>query len=208
MEMSPHIIDSLMQFVGMDKVRLEEGLIYKERPEIRLDVNAIAQGYAVDVVCDYLSEMNITNYLVEIGGEIRADGLSPRKDNWKVGVDKPEYGNVVPGQNLQAVVRLPDRALASSGNYRKFYEIDGEKIVHTIDPSTGYTKPSNLLNVTIITEKCITADALATTCMVIGLEKAKELVDSLEGVEALFIYSDEEGNFMEWMTDGMKKLIV
>jgi FAD:protein FMN transferase len=208
LEMSQEVVDSLMQFVGMDKVSMEDGRIVKENPGIRIDVNAIAQGYSVDVVCDYLSGLKIRNYLVEIGGEIRTRGKSPRNDDWKVGIDKPVEGNVLPGQNLQEVVRLTDKSLASSGNYRKFYEFEGEKVVHTIDPATGYTKPSNLLSVTIITDECMTADAYSTTCMVLGLEKAKEFVESLNGVEALFIYTDEEGRFLDWMTDGMKALLL
>ena len=207
MEMSQEVIDSLMPFVGMDKVSLVGERIIKTYPEMRIDVNAIAQGYSVDVVCDYLSDLNIRNYLVEIGGEIRTRGKSPRGDDWKVGIDKPIEGNIVPGHDLQAIVILADKALASSGNYRKFFEIEGEMIVHTIDPATGYTKPSNLLSVTIITDECMTADAYATTCMVLGLEKAKKFVESMENVEALFIYSDEDGIFLEWMTEGMNELV-
>lgn len=208
MEMSQEVIDSLMQFVGMDKVSIKNGRIVKEIPGMRIDVNAIAQGYSVDVVYDYLSDLGIRNFLVEIGGEIRTRGKSPRNDDWKVGIDKPVEGNVIPGQNLQEVVRLSGKALASSGNYRKFDEFEGEKVVHTIDPATGYAKPSNLLSVTIITDECMTADAYSTTCMVMGLEKAKEFVKTLDGVEALFIYSDEEGLFLDWMTDGMKDLLL
>ena len=208
MEMSQEVVDSLMQFVGMDKISLKDGRIVKENPGMRIDVSAIAQGYSVDVVCDYLASLKIRSFLVEIGGEIRTRGKSPRGDQWKVGIDKPVEGNVIPGQNLQEVVRLPDKALASSGNYRKFYDFEGEKVVHTIDPATGYTKPSNLLSVTIITDECMTADAYSTTCMVLGLEKAKEFVESLDGVEALFIFSDEEGLFFDWMTEGMKELIL
>ena len=208
MEMSEQVIDSLMQYVGMEKVSLEEGRIIKDDPGVRLDVNAIAQGYAVDVVCAWLDDRKVKNYMVEIGGEIRTKGASPRGDDWKVGVDKPTYGNQLPGQDLQEVVRLPGKALASSGNYRKFYELDGKKIVHTVDPKTGYTQPSNLLSATIITDECITADAIATSCMALGLEKARELIISLDSTEALLIYSDENGNYLEWMTDGMKALIV
>ncbi len=208
MDMSQEVVDSLIKFVGMDKISLVGERIVKAYPEMRIDVNAIAQGYSVDVVCDYLSDNKISNYLVEIGGEIRTRGKSPRGDDWKVGIDKPVEGNVIPGQNLHQVVRLVDKSLASSGNYRKFYDVEGEKIVHTIDPATGYTKPSNLLSVTIITDECITADAYSTTCMALGLEKAKRFVESLEGVEALFIYSDEDGLFFEWMTDGMEALLL
>ncbi len=207
-EMTKELVDSLMQFVGMDKIALKEGRIIKEYPGIQIDVNAIAQGYSVDLVCEYLSGLGIHNFLVEIGGEIRTRGKSPRGDAWKVGIDKPVEGNMLPGQNLQEVVRLVDLSLASSGNYRKFYEHEGEKVVHTIDPVTGYSKSSNLLSVTIITDKCITADAYSTTCMVMGLENAKAFVKSLDNVEALFIYGDEDGRFKEWMTPGMRKLLL
>lgn len=207
MEMSDEVIDSLMQYVGMPKVRIEEGRVIKILPNIRLDVNAIAQGYAVDVVAAFLDELKVKNYMVEIGGELTTKGLSPRGDHWKVGIDKPEFGNLVPGQELQKVVALSGQSLASSGNYRKFYEVDGQKIVHTVDPTTGYTKMSNLLSVTIVTEECITADALATSCMVLGLEEAKKLIQSLKGVEALFIFTDEDGLYMEWTTDGMEELL-
>ncbi|MEX0986277.1 MAG: FAD:protein FMN transferase [Bacteroidales bacterium] len=207
MEMSEKVIDSLMQFVGMDKLSLENGKITKEHPEMLIDVNAIAQGYAVDVVCEFLEDLRIKNYMVEIGGELRTKGLSPRNDTWRVGIDKPFYGNQQPGQELQAVVNLSGKALASSGNYRKYYEVDGKKIVHTIDPLTGYTRMSNLLSITIISDECITADALATTCMALGFEKAVEFIESQENVEALFIYTDEDGLYLEWMTDGMKELL-
>lgn len=208
MEMTGAVVDSLMQYVGMDKVRIEGDRIIKDVPGIRLDVNAIAQGYAVDVVAAFMDDQKVHNYMVEIGGELTTKGLSPRGDHWKVGIDKPSFGNMVPGQELQEIVALSGQSLASSGNYRKFYEVDGQKIVHTIDPTTGYTKMSNLLSVTIITEDCITADALATSCMVLGFEKAKELIGSQENVEALFIYTDEDGLFLEWTTEGMKELML
>jgi FAD:protein FMN transferase len=208
LEMTQEVVDSLMQFVGMDKVAIVNSRVIKKIPGMRIDVNAIAQGFSVDVVCEYLSGLKIRNYLVEIGGEIRTRGESPRGDDWKVGIDKPVEGSVLPGQNLQEVVRLAGKSLASSGNYRKFYDVEGEKVVHTIDPSTGYTKPSNLLSVTIITDECMTADAYSTTCMVLGLEESKVFVESLDGVEALFIYTDEDGLFLEWMTDGMRVLLL
>ncbi len=207
MEMSEEVIDSLMQYVGMPKVRIEGGRIIKDLPEIRLDVNAIAQGYAVDVVADFLDDLKVQNYMVEIGGELTTLGKSPRGDLWRVGIDKPSFGNLVPGQDLQEVVALSGQSLASSGNYRKFYEVDGKKIVHTIDPATGYTKMSNLLSVTIITDDCITADALATSCMVLGLEEAKKLIESLDNVEALLIFTDPDGLYLEWATDGMQEML-
>lgn len=207
MEMSSNVIDSLLQFVGMDKVAMEGGRIIKQVPELRFDLNAIAQGYAVDIVCGFLDELKIDNYMVEIGGEIRTKGISARGDSWRLGIDKPVFGNQIPGESLQEIVHLDDRALASSGNYRKYYEVEGQKIVHTVDPKTGYTRMSNLLSATIIADNCMTADALATSCMALGLEKARSFIEEQENVEALLIYSDEKGMYLEWMTEGMKEII-
>lgn len=207
MEMSEELIDSLLQYIGMKKVSVEDGIIIKKHPQTRLDVNAIAQGYAVDIVCEYLEKQKIVNYMVEIGGELRTKGVSEKKIAWRVGIDKPYYGNQLPGQSLQAVVSLSGKALASSGNYRKYYEVDGKKIVHTLDPRTGLTRMSELLSVTIITDKCITADAYATTCMVLGLEAGIDFIEKQENTEALFIYTDDDGLYLEWKTEGMNALL-
>lgn len=205
--MDSTVIDSLMDFVGMEKVSIQNGRVVKEHPEIRIDVNAIAQGYSVDVLYDYLKEIGIKNFLINVGGEIRCYGVNPAGSDWKIGVDKPVFGNLLAGQEIEAVLKLKDISLASSGNYRKFYEVDGRKIVHTLDPKTGYTKMSQLLGATILTENCMTADALATTCMVMGPEKAKEFISGLDGVEAFFVISDDEGNYTEWYTPGLERMI-
>lgn len=201
------VIDSLMKYVGMDKLSVKDERFVKTHPEIRLDVNAIAQGYSVDLLSDYFKEIGLKNFLINVGGEIRVSGVNPAGSEWKVGVDKPIFGNALPGQELQAVLKLKDISLASSGNYRKFYEVDGKKIVHTLDPATGYTKMSQLLGATIITESCMTADALATACMVMGPEKAKEFISGLKDVEAYFITTDQEGNYMAWYTPGLEAMI-
>lgn len=208
LEMDQEVIDSLMQFIGMDRIRLENGLVVKDDPRVQLDVNAIAQGFAVEVVSDLLEEKGITNYMINIGGEIKCRGVNPDGKIWRIGVDKPVYGNLVPGQELEAIILLENTSLASSGNYRKYYEVEGKKIVHTIDPETGYTRPSNLLSTTIITKDCMTADALATACMVKGLEGAKDLLNSLDDVDGLLIYTDEDGLFLEWSTPGIENMIV
>ena len=207
MEMDSGRIDSLMQYVGMNKISMEDRLVIKESPGIRLDVNAIAQGYAVDVLTDYLKAEEYKNFLINVGGEIRCEGVNPAGKEWKIGVDKPIFGNAIPGQELQAVLKLQDISLASSGNYRKFYEVDGKKIVHTLDPKTGYTRMSQLLGATILCENCMTADALATACMVMGPEKAKEFISGLKGVEAYFITTDEDGLYLEWYTPGIEELL-
>ena len=139
------MIDSLLQYVGMDKVQLEGKRLVKTHPGLTLNVNAIAQGYAVDVVCAYLEELDCANYMVEIGGEIRTRGVNPKGSYWRIGVDRPDLGNMIPGQSLQVIISMKDRSLATSGNYRKYYEKDGVMITHSIDPATGFPRESRLL---------------------------------------------------------------
>jgi len=201
------LVDSLLQYVGMDKIILVGDRVRKTNPHVRLNVNAIAQGYSVDVVASYLEGLACKNYMVEIGGEIRTKGMNPKGNFWRIGVDRPELGSMIPGKQLQVIISMHNRSLATSGNYRKFYEKDGVMITHSIDPVTGYPKASNLLSVSILTDECITADAYATACMVLGLEKAKIFIENQKGVDAYFIYGDEFGNYQVWRTDGIKKYI-
>lgn len=199
-------LDSLMGLVGMSKVSLINDHIIKSNPGIYLDVNAIAQGYSVDVICRYFDKLKIPNYLVEIGGEIRTKGTKAGAF-WRVGIDRPEDFNMSPGQNLQAIIKLSDKALATSGNYRKFYVEDGIKYSHTIDPRTGYPAKNILLSATIVAPDCITADGIATSCMVIGLDSAKALILSDPELSAYFVFSDDNGNFLTWMSESLKKSI-
>jgi thiamine biosynthesis lipoprotein len=201
------LVDSLLQYVGMDKISLVGDRVLKTNPHVRLNVNAIAQGYSVDVVASYLEDLGCKNYMVEIGGEIKTRGMNPKGNFWRIGVDRPELGSMIPGKQLQVIISMHNRSLATSGNYRKFYEKDGVMITHSIDPATGYPKASNLLSVSILTDKCMTADAYATACMVMGLEKAKVFIENQRGVDAYFIYGDEFGNYQVWHTDGIKKYI-
>ncbi len=198
------LIDSLMKFVGMDKVQLKGNSVVKQYPEIKLDVNAIAQGYSADVIAEFLERKGISNYMIEIGGEVIAKGVNSDTVPWKIGIDKPIDNNMVPGQNLQAIVQLKDKALATSGNYRKFYEKDGIKYAHSINPKTGYPAISRLLSATVMANDCMTADAYATAFMVMGLEKSVMFLADQDYVDALLIYSDEMGNFKVYTTPGMK----
>jgi thiamine biosynthesis lipoprotein len=207
LDMDSAMVDSLLQYVGMDKVTLVGDRVIKSSPHVRLNVNAIAQGYSVDVLAAYLEGLGCSNYMVEVGGEIRTRGMNPKGNFWRIGVDRPELGNNVPGRALQVVINMHDRSLATSGNYRKFYEKDGVMITHSIDPATGFPKASNLLSVSILTDECITADAYATACMVMGLEKARVFIEKQKGVDAYFIYGDEFGNYQVWHTDGLRKYI-
>jgi FAD:protein FMN transferase len=190
-------LDSLLNLIGMEKVWMDNGRLMKADPAIRLDFNAIAQGYSVDVISRYFDELGLKNYLVEIGGEVRAVGTK-NGARWRIGIDRPEENNFSPGEDLQAIIHISDESLATSGNYRKFYEKDGLKYSHTIDPVTGYPARSNLLSATIIAPDCATADGIATACMVMGLARAREFVEKNTSFLAFFVYSDEKGNFRTW----------
>jgi FAD:protein FMN transferase len=202
------LIDSLMQFVGMKKIRLDGNKVIKEKPSVMLDVNAIAQGFSVDIVCRFFDKMKIKNYLVEIGGELRSKGVNPKGEDWIIGIDKPVDGNNNPGQSLQAIVKLKDRALSTSGNYRKFYEKNGIKYAHTMDPKTGYPILSQLLSATVLADDCITADAYATVFMVFGLEKSIDFLSKNKFLEAYLVYSDDNGKFKVYTTEGMKGHVI
>lgn len=197
------IKDRLMELVGMDKIKIVDGMVVKSDPDMCLDVNAIAQGYTVDLLSYYLSSRGFDCYLVEVGGEVRTRGTKAGSEPWIIGLDKPADGNFTPGLYRQADIKLVDKALATSGNYRKFYIEDGIKYSHTIDPKTGYPVKHKLLSATVIADDCTTADALATACMVVGLEKAREMILDIGGLDAYLVYSDEEGEFKTWFTDGM-----
>jgi thiamine biosynthesis lipoprotein len=201
-------IDSLLQFVGMDMVEIRNGKVIKEKDGIKLDVNAIAQGYSVDVIAEYLEDLGIRNYLVEIGGEIKARGKNQNREIWRIGLDNPEENNNAPGADLYTRLYLKNRSLATSGNYRRFFEKDGVKYTHSINPKTGYPVSQNLLSATIFSEDCITADAFATACMVMGLEKAKLLVQENNEISGYFIYSDDSGKYQVWYSDELENDII
>lgn len=202
------MIDSLLQYVGMEKVKLQGDTLVKTESHVTLDVNALAQGYSVDVAVNYLENRKIKNYMVEIGGEVRARGKNEQGDYWRIGIDKPVDGNEIPGTDLQSIVKLNDRSLATSGNYRKFYEKYGIKYVHTINPKTGFPVISNLLSATVVANDCMTADAYATAFMVMGTDRSIRFLDENKFLDAYLIYSDENGNFKVYCTKGLKKYIV
>jgi len=200
-------IDSLLQYVGMDKVKLEGRKVIKKYPGVTLDVNAVAQGYSVDVVSQFFEEKGIKNYLVEIGGEVRCKGTNAKDNVWRVGIDKPADGNMTPGGELQAIIELNNKSLTTAGNYRKFFVENGVKYGHTIDPKTGFPSKNTLLSATVVCSDAMTADAWDTAFMVLGLEKSKDLLKNLPGIEVYFIYSNEQGEYEVYFSEGMKKMI-
>ena len=201
-------IDSLLQFVGMDKVKLEGRKIIKKYPGVKIDVDAIAQGYSVDVVCDFFKSKGLQNYLVEIGGEVRGKGTNAKGKFWHVGIDRPSDENVPPGKDLQSIIEINNKSLTTAGNYRRFFVENGVKYGHIIDPKTGFPARNTLLSATVICDDAITADAWDTAFMVLGLEKSKEVLKKLPGIDVYFIYSDPKGEFKIFYSEGVKKMLV
>jgi thiamine biosynthesis lipoprotein len=199
-------IDSLLELVGYKMLKLEGNKIIKLKPEIKLDFNAIAQGYTVDVLAKYLESKGIDNYLVELGGELKAKGKK-ENENWKVGIDKPNE-NASSERKLEAVINLNDKALATSGNYRKFYEENGQKFSHIINPKTGFPAKQNLLSATVIAANGITADAYATAFMIMGLNKSIQFLEDNKDLQlqAYFIY-DDHGTWKTFTSKSLKKWI-
>jgi thiamine biosynthesis lipoprotein len=201
-------IDSLKNLVGYKKVKLVNGRLIKQNPNSRLDVNAIAQGYSVDVICGFFEENGIRDYLVEIGGELRARGRNPKGEYWHVGIDRPVEGNNTPGSDLQATLKLKNRALATSGNYRKFYEEGGVKYGHHIDPATGYPARQNILSATVMSKEDITSDGWGTAFMVMGLEKSKKVLTKHSELEVYFVYNDSVGNYKIYASKGFSECLI
>ena len=186
-------ISKLLQLVGYHNVALKENRVYKKFPNIYLDYNAIAKGYGIDVVARFLESQNIVNYMIEIGGEIRAKGVNGKGNVWKIGIEKPSTDG---SRSLQEVVELNNESMATSGNYRKF-KIDpltGEKYVHTIDTKTGYTAKRDLLSASVIASMdCADVDGYATAFMAMGFSKTKEFLKMHPELKVYLIYLDEEG---------------
>lgn len=189
-EMTPEIVDSLKQFVGYHKIKIEDGKVIKENPDMTLDFNAVAQGYTTDMIGDFLLLNGVENFLVDVGGEILAKGNKPNGDLWKVGIEKPAEDKDAE-RIVQEIVELKDKSIVTSGNYRKYVERNGKRYSHSIDPNTGFPAANNMLSATIICDNTAWADCLASICMLVGMERAKEILATQEGVKAFFIYEEE-----------------
>ena len=193
-------IDSIMHFVGFDKFAVNGNRIVKSDSRLQLDLNSLAKGYTVDLLADRLEREGCTDYIVEVGGEIRAKGRNRQGREWRVGVDTPFDGNNSSGQHCQKVIAISDKAMATSGNYRRFYiDESGRKIAHTLNPRTGGSVVSRLLSATVVADRCVRADALATMFMAVGETKAIELAEQMrDRVQVYFILAAEEGQDEEY----------
>ncbi len=200
------LVDSLLRLTGWDRVAYyKSGKI--EMPEgMTIDVNAIAQGYSVDLIAEFFDANGVKDYLVEVGGEMRARGTNLDDEAWVVGIDKPS--EEIQEERFQVIIGLDSAALATSGNYRKFWvdEETGVKYSHTIDPETGYPARDRILSASIIADDCMTADAMATACMVMGIDKARQFIESRDDLEAYFVYSGLTGEWEVWRSTGFELL--
>ena len=194
-------IDSLLEFVGFDKIAINDCRITKSDSRIQVDLNSIAKGYVVDLVAESLSKRGVESYMVNIGGEIRCKGMNPDGSEWHIGIETPYEGNFEQN-SLEKIIPVSNCAVATSGNYRRYYTSEeGLKVCHTINPKTGYSVLSNLLSATVVAPTCAEADAAATMFMAMGSEGgALELAKQCEkdyGWSYYFIYADGEGYRVE-----------
>lgn len=204
-------IAQLMPSVGFEKIEMINEVnddhlkLIKSAPGTQLDFGGIAKGYAVDEIGRFLEKNSIKNYLVEIGGETTAKGQNAMSVTWSIGINTPKSDAAI--DDIQEIVVLDNKAIATSGNYRQFYEIEGEKYSHIINPKTGYPEKSDLLSVSVIASDCMTADGYATAFFVLGKEKGLELAQQLDNIEALFIFGKKDGSMDILMTDNFGKML-
>ena len=207
-EPTRQVIDSLKYIVGYQKVKLTpKNYVQKQDPRIMLDCSAIAKGYGCDVVARLLRKNGINDYMIEIGGEIVTRGFNQKQEPWRIGVNKPTDDSLNTSQELQTILNVTDIAMATSGNYRNFYYKNGKKYAHTIDPKTGYPVQHNILSATVLAKDCATADAYATSFMVLGLEGAQKILQQHPELMAYLIYADKDGKNQTWYSPSLKSKI-
>ena len=202
------VIDSIKEIVGFDKISLKNNKIVKQDPRTTLDCSAIAKGYGCDIVARLFRNKDIKNFMIEIGGEVVTSGISEKRIPWKIGVTKPTDDSLSTNQELQTILNITDMAMATSGNYRNFYYKNGKKYAHTIDPKTGYPVQHNILSATVLASDCATADAYATSFMVLGLDGAMKILEQHPELMAYFIYSDQKGHNAVWYSPSMKGKVI
>lgn len=191
-------IDSLLTFVGIAKVHLEDERVVKSDQRIQFDFSSIAKGLACDEVARMLARNGVTNCMVEIGGEVVAKGVNEKGTPWHISIDMPVENNQATVHESALVIALNGKAVATSGNYRKFKEVNGKKVSHIVNPLTGKSEESTLLSATIVAPDCMTADAWATACMAMGTERTQALFEKRTDLGVMTISTDTEGNFIVW----------
>jgi thiamine biosynthesis lipoprotein len=200
-------VDSLRQIIGYQKVALKNGKVEKQDPRMMLDCSAIAKGFGVDAVARLLRDRGVQNFMVEIGGEVVTCGVNAQRLPWRVGVVKPSEDSLSTGHELQTILNVTDKAMATSGNYRNFYYKNGRRYAHTIDPKTGYPVQHSLLSATVLAASCTVADAYATSFMVMGLDNARQLLEHHPELMAYLIYDDGKGDIAVWFSPSLRHKI-
>lgn len=201
-------IDSLMEFVGINKTSLNGNRLTKNDARISFNFSAIAKGMGSDEVGRMLERNGVENYMVEIGGEIALRGVNDRGSKWRISVDMPIESSDSVIHNSAIVMELSNCGIATSGNYRNYKIVNGHKVAHTINPTTGYPEISNLLSATIVAPDCMTADAYATTCMVLGVERSIALLNTRKELAGMLIYADKNGKMIKWESPRFTKLVL
>lgn len=206
---TPQLIDSLKKIVGYEKIFIDEDhRIQKTDPRVEINPSAISKGYSCDIVAQLFDRAGVENYMIEIGGEIVAKGINDKGECWRIGIDKPINDSAAMTHDLQTILSLCDKALATSGNYRNYYIKDGKMYAHTIDPKTGYPSEQDLLSVTVIADDCMTADAYATAFMASGMEKSMEIAEQISGLFYYFFYAKEDNSIGITYSDGFEQFFV
>ena len=200
-------VDSLRQIIGYQKVALKNGKVEKQDSRMMLDCSAIAKGFGVDAVARLLRDRGVQNFMVEIGGEVVTCGVNAQRLPWRVGVVKPSEDSLSTGHELQTILNVTDKAMATSGNYRNFYYKNGRRYAHTIDPKTGYPVQHSLLSATVLAASCTVADAYATSFMVMGLDNARQLLEHHPELMAYLIYDDGKGDIAVWFSPSLRHKI-
>ena len=199
-------ISLILKHVGFQKIELiSDSLLLPKN--MKLDFNALAQGFTIDLIADYFQNMNVINYMIEIGGEVIAHGKNDRGDIWKIGIDKPLQEPDL-NDRFQLILNLENKALATSGSYRKFYEVDGVRYSHTINPFNGFPTQNKLLSVSVVHSSCMLADAYATAFMVMGVRETKRFVIENSDIDVFMVYLDEFGDMKNYISPNMQKRVI
>jgi len=199
------LIESIKENTGFDKINYNKQAVWTENKAIGLNFNASAQGYAIDVLFSFLKKQDIKNMMIELGGEVRAAGLSSRDEPWSIGIDNPQYQKGK--EKRAAIIKVKDEAISTSGNYRNFFTRNGVTYGHTIDPRTGYPVQKDIISATVLAETCMEADAWSTAFMVLGMEESKKILTQQTNLKVYFIYVDESGTAQNYYSDNLAPII-
>jgi thiamine biosynthesis lipoprotein len=200
-------IEEIKEYVGFEYINFDEHRVVKEKQNVSLDFNAIAQGYSIDVVFDYLKAQGIENMMVELGGELRVGGKNENDDLWSIGIDDPKQEKGQQAKRI-AIIKLDNEAISTSGNYRKFFMHDEKKYGHSINPKTGYPIQRDIISATVVAPTCMEADAWSTAFMITGLAKAKEILKNQPQLEVFLIYEDENGHLQQFISESIEENII